>query len=365
MIRDILKILFNILKQNEFNFLNDLLCFKKNLFISTYEQKQKKLGMKKLLEVEYIRSLLDLLVNSYASNLYKKDIKELVLILNKKNIFYSLHQIFFNFPFCNIFQIYYSQIVDIITNIYTPDYLANYFILNNKEEENKKESNNKQNNNLISFIIMHIMNKSQFIYNSKRIALNPCLTYEINILNQLINCNNDTIQSISEENKDLLVFNEVLSGDLNSILKSKLLYNENNEIEIGEEIPEKNEYSFDFKNKNLYDIINERKQIYYIYKQGGDYKKVLNEKDKKSNNGNDMTQNEINLNSFEIFDNPIFKIEEIKEENEYEENSEKEKEINKREIIRDNEKKYYDFNYWKVEPILNKDYIDSLLNELD
>ena len=271
-IKDILKLLFNLLKKNEFNFLSDFYKDKNDeskngQFISTYQQKQKKLGMNKLLQVEYIRTLLDLIINSYASNFHKKDLQELISILDKKKIFCFLHEIFFNFPFCNIFQIYYIQIIDIITNIYTPNYLVNCFIIGNNNINNSVDCNKK---NLISLIIEHMIQKNEFIFNSKRKALNPCLIYEVNIINQLINCNNDTVRSIIEENKDLIVFNEILAGDLSIIINSKLLYNEENEIDSSS--------LFDFGKRNLLDIINEGIKIYNIYKKGGDYKMALKER---------------------------------------------------------------------------------------
>ena len=278
-IKDILKILFDILKNNELYFLNDL--YDDNIndnnknnnideFMATYERKQKKMGIKKLLQIEYLRSLLDLLVNSYVFNYHKKEIKELIDILNKKKLFYSLHQIFFNFPFCNIFQIYYCQIIDIITNIYTPDYIVENFL----KTENKS---------LISDIIENMLEKTEFIFNSKRNALNPCLIYEVNILNQLMNCNNDSIQNIIEEDKDLKVFNEVLADNLNKIIKMQLLYNENNEQEtMDNETELLDNKSFFFGTKNIFDIINEGKNRYKIYKCGGDYKNILNEEKDKT-----------------------------------------------------------------------------------
>ena len=381
MIKNILNILFNILKKNEFNFLNDLNNYNNNKnkncnFISTYERKQKKLGMKILLQVEYIRSLLDLLVNSYASNFYKKDIKELIIILNNNKIFHFLHEIFFKFPFCNIFQIYYSQMIDIITNIYTPDYLANYFILDN--------NNNENNKSLLSSIIEHIMKKSVFIFNSKRKALNPCLTYEINIINQLINCNNDTVQSLIEKDENLQVFNEVLAGDLNKIINSKLLYNDNNENEKEDNLSKQENDTLYFGKKNLFDFIKERKAIYIIYKNGGDYKKALNEKNDNENKNNsnddiesDDNEKDIDLNEIEVLDEPIFEIKE-KYETENEINNKEENKKNKEKgnsdikiDINDNENKkndiniYNDCNFWNIKFIFKEKDINSILNDLE
>ena len=275
-IKDILKIIFNILKDNKFNFLNDLpeIC-NNHEFISTYEQKQQKLSMKKLLQVEYIRSLLDLLVNSYAMNFQKKEIISIIEILKDLDIFWTLHYLFFAFPFCNILQVYYSQIIDIITNIYTPDSLVKYFLLDN---------NNK---NLTSYIIQHILEKCKFIYNSKRKALNPCLIYEINILNQLMDCNNDEVQSINEHDKDLSVFNEVLSDELNTVLKAKILYKENGSGEVPIGTDDTHKYT------PIVEIIDSGKKIYEIYMKGGDYKQALSKRYENVKNEKDNDKSEI------------------------------------------------------------------------
>ena len=63
------KNLISLLKKCNFNFINDLDDFssKENSeFMSTYQIIQRKLGMKKLLQIEFFRSILDILVNAYA-----------------------------------------------------------------------------------------------------------------------------------------------------------------------------------------------------------------------------------------------------------------------------------------------------------
>ena len=79
-------------------------------------EKQKKLGMKKLLQTEYLKTFIDILVNSSASKYNENKIEILVNEVKEKNIFWKLHNIFLDFPFNNIFQIYYIQIMKIIVN---------------------------------------------------------------------------------------------------------------------------------------------------------------------------------------------------------------------------------------------------------
>jgi hypothetical protein len=364
-IKDILKIIFNIFKANKFNFLNDLSEINNNEFISTYSQKQKKLGLKKLLQIEYIRSLLDLLINSYASNIHKKEVLSIISILNDINIFWTLHKIFFEFPFCNIIQISYSQIIDIITNIYTPDSLVKNFLLD------------KNNISLTSYITQHILEKSIFVYNSKRTALNPCVIYEFSILNQLMDCPNDVVQSINEKDKNLNVFNAVISDDLNKIIKTKLLYDENGS---GEAPPDTDGID---RHKKIIDIIEDGKKIYEIYKKGGDYKKALKKRkedknDEKENDRilieTDKKEKSIKKEDFEIIEKPMLEIKKIDdniEEKEKEEEEEEEEEINdinnKNEIIYNNSETSNNCNYldyWNAGYTLTENDIITILDEL-
>ena len=102
--------MFDILEKNQFSFLEDIgNCDLKenNEFISTYMEKQKKIGMKKIVQIEYIFTIIDIFINSYASKYHENKIEKLINIANEKNIFFNLHNLFFLFPFSNIYQIFY------------------------------------------------------------------------------------------------------------------------------------------------------------------------------------------------------------------------------------------------------------------
>ena len=89
------KNLIELLKKCKFNFISDLDDFssKENSeFMSTYQIPQKKLGMKKLLQIEFFRSILDILVNAY-SKFDEQEIKDSIInIINsaqEKKIFWK------------------------------------------------------------------------------------------------------------------------------------------------------------------------------------------------------------------------------------------------------------------------------------
>ena len=68
--KSVLETIFNSLIENEFVFfwyLNE----NKNLFFeATYQQNQPILGLNKLLQIEYFRTIIDILVNSYSNHYY-------------------------------------------------------------------------------------------------------------------------------------------------------------------------------------------------------------------------------------------------------------------------------------------------------
>ena len=134
-LENILLNLFDILENTKFEFLSDFGKYKSdfnNEFMSAYMERQKKIGMKKITEVEYIRTLLDIFINSCYSEYFSDKVENLIKLIEEQNIFLDLHKLFFLFPFSNIYQIYYSQIVAIVVNINSPKCLIDYFFLRKK-----------------------------------------------------------------------------------------------------------------------------------------------------------------------------------------------------------------------------------------
>ena len=84
--KKILTLLFHILKENEFIFLNDLNLYKNLFFKSTFEKEQERLGIKKLTQVEYFRTIIDIFVNAYAKGICNKEIEELILLAKNKKL---------------------------------------------------------------------------------------------------------------------------------------------------------------------------------------------------------------------------------------------------------------------------------------
>ena len=382
--------LLELIKKNEFNFIKDLDDFssqENNTFMPTYLKEQKKLGMKKLAQIEFFRTILDLVVNVY-SKYEDKEIKDLILdiikIAQEKKLFWKIHQIFFDFPFCNIYQTYYSQIMDIILNENAPEEIIKNVLIEKGEKEEK---------NLVSIFMDKMLKKMEFQFKSERKAFHPNYAFEISILTKIIESTNETVKEIIKDNKNFSVFDSILGQDINSVYNQKLLYNpEKDNIQMGINLDQEKEapplqY---FCNKNIMDVLKEDNDIYSLYLEGGDYEKALSEK-KEREKAEQEERRKLNEEGKKIIqdteeeiglDNQINNNEEKNEEqkinqNEKEEKEEKEEqhlenenplegpEIESSSEETDEDKSFNDVNYWNVSPNIDKKTESNILNDLD
>ena len=379
--KKVILLLINSLKKNGFNFLDDLGEYTKDNeeFMTTYQQKQKKLGMKKLSQIEFIRTFLDIFVNSYSAEIHMKEIEELIEIIKTKNIFYNCHKLFFDFPFSNIYQIYYSQIIDIIINDATPKSLIECFFkyLNEKKEEK----------NLVTELIEHFFSNIKFVFTSNNISFAPNLFFEMDLLNKISTTKNENVKKLLGNDNNLTVFNEILGEEINNIFNQKLLYSNSHEDNFGGSEDEK--ILLTFGSKNLMEIINEDIDIYNLFKKGEDYKTKLNEKHEREKAEREKMKQEIVRDDEENKDEQINPddeegIEEVGVEKN-EGNEEKGEENNENKIdnkegeveVKDNEekekqesesieeKKYNDVNFWVTHIKPNDDIMSAILNDIE
>jgi hypothetical protein len=308
--------LFDCIEKNKFEFFNGFgnknneTKDNNDEFISTYMEKQKKLGMKNIVQTVYLKTLIDIFVNSYASKYHENKIEQLIKIGAEKNIFWNLHDLFLNYPFSNIFQIYYIQIVKIIVNENSPKCLIDEFIT---------ETNN-QKRNLIEIFINKIISDMKFNFKlSNTLSFNPLFSYIITILNKIYTSSNSYIKSIIEKNNDINAFNEIMGQEIDNIFTSKLLLSDNNLAGYGfdtsDDVPLQT-----FGPKNFLEIFEEDCKIFEMYKKGEDYKTVLNEKKKRmekekeeslKNKSKNIKKSLDYVDDFEEEDDPLFKVEKI------------------------------------------------------
>ena len=314
--------LFDILENNKFLFFEDYGNFNENnsdnkndVFVSTYLENQKKIGLKNILQTIYLKTLIDIFVNSYASKYHENKIEQLIKIGTQQNIFWNIHDLFLEFPFSNIFQIYYNQIMKIVFNENSPDCIIDAFF---NEIDNKKR-------NLIDILIDKILSDIKFTFkltNTK--AFNPLFSFIIIILNKIYTSQNLYIKSLIEKNKNISVFYEVIGQEAENVFNQKLLLTDNNLGGYG--FGEADEALQTFGPKNFLEVFEENSKIYEMYKRGEDYKKALKEKneriekekkDKKEEEKKDKKRVRKGLEFMEEYeedDDPLFKVEKINSE---------------------------------------------------
>ena len=387
---------FGALEKNKFNFLEDLDDYSSNEnseFISTYLKKQRKIGMKKLSQTELFRTLLDILVNANSFNNNEEQIKKIVECMNEKKLFWKLHKLFFDFPFSNIYQTLYSQILDIVFNESSPDNLID-FVLTEKGEKEEK--------NLIQKLIDEVLNNMKFTFTvSDNLSFHPNFSFEVSILNKIFTSKNEHLKDLIKDNKNLEVFNTVIGDEVNKIFEQKLLLSEN-EIQFGshDDSEEKKPMSY-FCKKGFMEVMDEDLEIYKKYQKGEDFNKALEEKREKEkierenmekeklaeekkkmeedgyfNNEEEETDDKkndlkgsINMNQDEEEENNENNEnkEENNENNEENENEPKPEENKEESSTEESEKdkKFNDVNYWKPEIKASDDILNSILEDLD
>ena len=282
-LKKFLLLMFEILEKNEFSFLSDFGIYtlgENGEFISTDMKKQKKIGIKKIKQTEYISTLLDIFVNAYNAKYHEKEIEKLIEILNKKGIFWNLHDIFFLFPNSNLYQILYKRIIEIVINENSPKSLIDAFFY---EKENQKR-------NLIELYINKTLTD-----NKPNSILNPCFSFVITLMNNIYISQNPELRKIIEENKDIHIFIEVMVEDFNNFYNQKLLYNDVFDTFNMNNTEQKNN---SFGKKNILEIFEENKTIYKKYKSGEDYKILLNEKKKRIEEEKEKEKNNKDNNNF-------------------------------------------------------------------
>ena len=315
----ILKNLFDILEKNKLEFLDDFGTCDPELnkdFITTYLEKQRKIGIKKITEVEYLRTLFDIFINACYAEYYSDKVEILINLAEEKNIYWNLHNLFFLFPFSNIYQIYYSQIIDIIININSPKCLIDFFFF---EKTNKK--------NLVDIYIEKILSNTKFEFkltNTK--VLSPIFSFMINLLNKINTTDNLYLsENYLNSNEKFQTFIEIFGKDIDTIFTQKLLSNGiNNSSYQGFNFLDKSEEKLNyFGKKNFMELLEEGYDIYKLYENGEEYKDVLDKKrkrikkekeEKEKKKKTDIRKKETikDLDDDDDDESPLFKIEKIK-----------------------------------------------------
>ena len=347
-IKFILINILQLLEKNKLDFVDDLDNYsieENSEFLTTYQKTQKRIGFKKLTQIIIFKSILNIIIISYIKY---KDLREQILkivdIIKDKNIFWKMHKLFLDFPFCNIYQIYYKQIFDIILYELTPESLIKSVFINKKDKEEK---------NIIQLFIDYFINNIQLKYSSNNISFIPIFLFIVKILEKISSSKNECLKNMIKNNKNLEIFNLIIVEEIKMLERKFTILSDNDLFHCSRWV----EFEPYFvKKKNLIELIEEDISIYKIYLEGGDYQKLLDEKVKRENHDKELEEKkrkeEFDINPFENSSQNCEK----REENENQENlSEESEQI----------KKYNDVNFWKNYIMKNNDIMNEVLNDLD
>ena len=381
--KNMITYLFNALEKNKFNFMDDFDSYSEQEnceFNTTYQIPQKKIGMKKLSQIELFRTILDILVNAHAKCNLEEQSEKIIGVIKELKIFDKINKIFFDFPFCNLYQAIYIQILDIVLNESSPKLLIETVF------------DGKDANNLIQVLIDKALGNMKFEFKSNRIAFHPNFSIEVTILSKIFLSTNEHLKYLIKDNKNLEVFHNVIGDEVNKVFDQKLLLSDN-EVQINSQSDDEKKTLTFFGKKNFMELLEEDLDIYKIYLNGGDYLKTLNEKKEKerkeredmerqkleeekkleeeenyfddeeedNNNKKDNLKSSINLDQDEDEDNN----EKNNENEEKEKENEGEGEKEEKEKSNEEDNKYNETNYWKPEIKPSDDIMNSVLNDLD
>ena len=305
-LKNYLNIFFSILEEKKFDFIGggEVSQEKEDSKNLANMKKQKKIGLLKIKQTEYISTLIDIFVNSYGHKYYENKIDDLIDIINNSGIFWNLHDTFFLFPNSNLYQILYKRIIEIVINENSPKNLIKAFFF----------ENSGQKRNLINFYIeKEISNEIKLEHPLTKVyTMNPCFTFLNSILYQIYISQNEEIRKILEENNDIHIFVEVMVEEFEKIFNYKLLYQDPLDI-LCSNNSNKEEPS-PFGNKNIFEIFEENCLIYNKYKKGEEYKILLEEKKKRNEKENENEIKEEIKNEKEENNKGVQYIEDLDEE---------------------------------------------------
>ncbi|MCQ2819791.1 MAG: hypothetical protein MJ252_21205 [archaeon] len=234
---------------------------KEDTFENSYFQSQCKINMKTLFEWEFIRSILDVIVNECNEDDGTAKVEALTKITSEKNIFNKLLEFYQFYSNCNMFQNVFNQIISILVNKLTPTPLVENLLLN-------KESPEKSLTNLL---IESILKNNEFVYLSSNKMNSMNFGNDIDALKLIATSDNTRIKEILNEDK-LGRFHEIVVNAMSENINKKLLYKEKTCDSIYGRDDRDEDIPFSVvSNKNVFDF---RMKLYDMALKGEDYKEV-------------------------------------------------------------------------------------------
>ena len=327
-----------------------------NAFVNSAMKTQKKISMKTLFEWEFVRSILDIIVNELNPDNggNSENVTALVNIITKQNFFTKLLDMYLEYTNSNMFQNVFNQIVSVVVNKFTPNSIIEKFLETNKEP----------NKNIVQILIDSILNKNTYFFESKREMWSLNFSNDIDALKLIATSENEKMQELIKSTY-LLRFYQCLIKQMNENLNKKLIYKE----KIGETLygKEEKEEEIPFSVVTFKETFEFRKKIFTMAQNGEDFITVENEEQERIRQ---LMIPQTTLDKDDDKDNELYK-DDIEYEDEYEGDrvsdrlDKREFDTNENTDVSDNDESsnFNDLNYWNKDPSklgINDDFLAEI-----
>jgi hypothetical protein len=379
-LKDIAHLVINDLikqSQSQQNSIEEIEC--------SYNSKIKeKLGINKLIEFEFIISVLDIYVNCMEISKESATlINENNKILFDKKIFSLMIEYYFKYKNNNFFDNIMIDLIKIIfdNNISPEELIVNILQLNN-------ETNTENHNNFITLLINDLIKETYFIFENSNNKMNSLLLgSDITILKYIFSCGNPCMNSILEKLTKEKFFYENFVVNIDKIFHKKLyklegetdkLFYDSLGLRVGLKKEINGNSDMPFSLESINDMITFYLSVNEKYVNGEEYMSLFKEREKRLEeikksseyarlgNQKDEPETEEEEDEFDDIDipKPMFfnsKLEEKNKEKEKVNNNNNSNENKNNENINENQK-YNDINYWHIE--LKDDNMNNIMKEL-
>jgi len=210
-IKNHLDAIFDILSESSLQIIADFTRTDNDSVITTtYDQKKRILGAKKLAEFEYLKTIIDILINGYASNLFIDKLNESVEKIIKTDLFKVAIENFIEFEFNNVYQKYFEQLMILTVNKYTPEELIKHVFVDC---------------NFLNLLITNCENNLKFKFNSGKEINSGFFPVLCEIALHVSASENVYLKEITDKNERFKNFCKYFVEPIKNRFNQGLLYN--------------------------------------------------------------------------------------------------------------------------------------------
>lgn len=320
-----------------------------NTFDNTFDQSKPTvpLGMKTLVEWEYLRTVFDLIVNSIAIKENEEQLNDIIQVISSEQLAKTLLNTYLTYTTNNMFQNIFHQIISIIICEYTPVQLVNAVLLVGNDD-NKSE--------LIESLINNLRNKNSFAFEpstttSTHVMNSLTFANDIDVLKMIFNSKHKRIEEILLNKDDIIFFKEQFITDIHTQFNKKLLLSDNQDDDSQMACAGMDDVQCSIE--TLREIIEYKLKIYNAYSNKEDYQPLIDKHEEllrkreqeQDEDIEDIEEEQFQGETNEVSESPMplpvvpasYLISENNNNNTNEDNNNNN--IEKEE--------YYDSNYWK------------------